>query len=127
MTLAILESPYAGNVKRNVEYAKFCVKDMLKKGEAPIASHLLFTQEGILDDTSPEERKLGINAGHAWLSATEKVVFYLDFGMSNGMKMMMDKVTRLNAELSGSEEPVVIETRHLPPELVKELEEIFPD
>ena len=53
MRLVIVESPYAGDIETNVKYARRCVKDSLMRGEAPIASHLLYTQEGILDDTTP--------------------------------------------------------------------------
>jgi hypothetical protein len=85
MKRVILESPYAGNIEKNIFYAKLCIKDMLKRGEAPIASHLLFTQPGILDDNNPEERKLGIAAGLAWLPVADLQAFYVDYGMSNGM------------------------------------------
>jgi hypothetical protein len=82
----ILESPYAGEVERNINYAKLCLKDSLLRGEAPIASHLLYTQKGILDDTIPQERSLGINAGLAWKSVADKHVFYVDYGYSEGMQ-----------------------------------------
>ncbi|MFH1358598.1 MAG: hypothetical protein ABIH37_01790, partial [archaeon] len=57
--LVILESPFNGDVKKNIKYAKLCMKDCFKRGEYPFASHLLYTQDEILDDTNPEERKLG--------------------------------------------------------------------
>ena len=59
MIRVILESPYAGDIERNVAYARMAVRDSLAKGEAPIASHLLYTQEGILKDEVPEERQWG--------------------------------------------------------------------
>ena len=86
MKRVILESPYAGDVERNIQYARECLKDSLKRGEAPIASHLLYTQKGVLDDNIPEERKLGIDAGLAWKEVADLHVFYIDFGMSKGMK-----------------------------------------
>jgi hypothetical protein len=86
MRLVILESPYAGDVAANEDYARLCVRDSLLRGEAPIASHLLYTQPGILDDTKPMERQLGINAGWAWLRVAEGSVVYLDHGISDGMK-----------------------------------------
>lgn len=86
MKLVILESPYAGNVELNIRYARECVKDSLKKGEAPIASHLLYTQDGILNDDVPHERSLGITAGLAWLKVANLHVCYIDLGISNGMK-----------------------------------------
>lgn len=86
MKLVIIESPYAGDVEKNVEYARLCVKDSLSRGEAPIASHLLYTQPGILNDDIPEERQRGIDAGLAWLKVAEKSVVYADYGISSGMK-----------------------------------------
>ena len=53
MSKVILESPYAGDVERNIEYAKLCMKHSLTMGEAPLLSHLLYTQ--VLDDTIPIE------------------------------------------------------------------------
>jgi hypothetical protein len=118
MKRIVLESPYAGNIARNVEYAKLCVKDMLKRDEAPIASHLLFTQPGILDDLNPEERKLGIEAGQAWLTVAEGVNFYVDFGISSGMEWTLGVVEKLRRPY---------EFRKLPEEVVTELNLKYPD
>lgn len=86
MDRVILESPYAGNVAQNVEYARMCLRDSLLRGEAPIASHLLYTQPGVLDDKIPEERAHGINAGLAWGTVADKTVVYTDYGISKGME-----------------------------------------
>ena len=86
MKLVIIESPYAGDVEANVEYARKCVRDSLSRGEAPIASHLLYTQPGILDDLIPEERKWGIDAGLAWRHVSSGTVVYTDRGISKGME-----------------------------------------
>lgn len=86
MKLVIIESPFAGDVEANIEYARKCVKDSLSKGEAPIASHLLYTQPGILDDNIPEERNWGIDAGLAWRKVAEGTVVYIDRGISKGME-----------------------------------------
>lgn len=85
MRLVIIESPYAGDVATNVEYARRCVRDSLSRGEAPIASHLLYTQAGILDDDNPAERQWGIDAGLAWRSVAQASVVYTDLGISAGM------------------------------------------
>ena len=85
MRRVIIESPYAGNVEANVKYARECMRDSLSRGEAPIAAHLLYTQEGILDDLIPEEREAGINAGLSWLGVCDVQVFYIDLGWSKGM------------------------------------------
>lgn len=89
MRLVALESPYAGNMIQrwlNVRYARRCVRDCLSRNESPVASHLLFTQRGILRDGVPEERRLGINAGLAWSAKAEAMVIYVDRGVSGGMK-----------------------------------------
>lgn len=85
MRLVIIESPYAGDVEANVEYARRCVRDSLSRGEAPIASHLLYTQPNILNDDKPEERQWGIDAGLAWRRVAEASVVYTDRGISAGM------------------------------------------
>jgi hypothetical protein len=95
MRLVVLESPFAGNVERNIAYAKQCLKDCLKRGEAPIASHLLFTQPGILDDSKRDERKLGIAAGHAWIACADALVVYTDRGVSVGMEQGIAEAQRL--------------------------------
>jgi hypothetical protein len=86
MRLVILESPYAGNIAFHEAYARACIRDCLQKGEAPIASHLLYTQPGILRDELPDERQWGIDAGLAWLKVAESSVIYVDFGFTDGMK-----------------------------------------
>ena len=66
MRLVIIESPYAGNVPLNLLYLRACMRDCLSRGEAPFASHALYTQPGVLDDGDPAERAHGIEAGFAW-------------------------------------------------------------
>ena len=95
----ILESPYAGNLERNINYARMCVRDSLHRGEAPIASHLLYTQEGILDDNIESERSLGIDAGLAWKEVADKHVFYVDYGYSKGMLYAKEYATTNNIEI----------------------------
>ena len=96
MKLIIIESPYAGTsawpllawVQRllNVRYARACVRDSLERGEAPIASHLLYTQTGILRDENPKERQWGIDAGLAWHASADYTAVYEDRGITRGMK-----------------------------------------
>lgn len=85
MKLVILESPYSGDVRVNLIYARSALKDSLSRNEAPIASHLLYTQPGVLDDSIVPERKLGMTAGLAWRFAAELQAFYTDLGWSSGM------------------------------------------
>lgn len=99
MIKVILESPYAGDVERNIVYARKCVRDSLLRGEAPIASHLLYTQEGILNDDIPQERQLGIDAGLIWKFVADKHVFYIDYGMSRGMDYALETAKKNNIEI----------------------------
>lgn len=93
MKLVILESPFAGTSNRpiikafqtlqNKRYARRAMLDSLNRGEAPMVSHLLYTQ--VLDDSNINERKQGIDAGLAWRYKAEKTVVYVDHGISKGM------------------------------------------
>lgn len=102
MRLVILESPYAGNAKElkdNIDFARACVRDSLLRGEAPIASHLLYTQEGILNDDIPEERQLGIDSGLAWRKVASALVVYTNRGISKGMKYGIQRAKEAGLEI----------------------------
>jgi hypothetical protein len=55
--LVVVESPYAGNIERNLRYLRACMADCLRRGEAPFASHGLYTQPGVLRDELPKDRQ----------------------------------------------------------------------
>ena len=99
MKRVIIESPYAGDVDRNIEYAREAMRDSILRSEAPIASHLLYTQPGILDDNVPEERALGIEAGLAWLPVADAHVFYTGLGWSRGMRAAYDRAIKIGARV----------------------------
>lgn len=82
----IIESPYAGDIERNLRYLRAALRDSLMRGEAPFASHGLYTLEGVLDDRDPAERELGIEAGLAWGQAAELTAVYQDLGITEGMR-----------------------------------------
>ena len=87
----ILETPYAGDIDANIEFAQKCMHDMIMRGEAPYASHLLYTQPNVLDDNDPDERNAGIMAGFAFKHMEGvHTVAYMDKGMSRGMQMAKD-------------------------------------
>ena len=97
MRRVVIESPYAAPVGtwaplrwwfrlRNRRYARACMRSSLRIGEAPIASHLLYTQPGVLSDARPAERCLGIDAGLAWGIKADAVAVYTDLGISPGMQ-----------------------------------------
>ena len=53
------------------------------RGEAPSASHKLYTD--VLNDDDSEQRRLGIELGYAWINVADLVAFYIDFGISHRM------------------------------------------
>jgi hypothetical protein len=82
----IIESPFAGLIDINKAYGRFAMHDCLvNHNESPYASHLLYTQENVLRDELPDERKLGIEAGFYWRDVSEKTIFYIDLGITPGM------------------------------------------
>lgn len=98
--LVYIESPFKGKdwseTARNVYYARLCVRNSLLRGETPYASHLFFTQTGILSDAIPEERMLGILAGQAIGDKFDLRAIYEDFGISRGMKFGIKRAQQIN-------------------------------
>lgn len=91
-----VESPYRGKGRwpfnvidrwMNVVYARRCLRDCLMRGEAPFASHLLYTQPLVLDDSIEEDRERGIQAGFLWGIQAQRWAIYGDRGVSTGMRI----------------------------------------
>lgn len=95
--VVVIESPFAGNSKRNIKFARECLRDSIMRGETPFASHLLYTQPNVLDDDIPQERKMGIEAGFA-IKHLEgvKTIFYTDLGWSGGMEVALFYCRKFN-------------------------------
>ncbi len=97
MELIIVESPYSGEtheqVEKHITYARRCMKHIISQGGCPFASHLLYTQKGILNDSKEAERKKGIQCGYAWGSQAVGVAFFMDYGMSTGMVAALEHYT----------------------------------
>lgn len=78
--------------------------------EAPYASHLLYTQEGVLDDKIPGERHMGIEAGFVFRNLCKHTVVYTDLGISSGMQYGIDHANDMGH---------TIEFRTLPADLMQ--------
>lgn len=110
----VLESPYGAQdrttppddqrrqIMRNVRYARACARDAVLRGEASVASHLHYTQPGILNDANEDERALGIEAGFSWRPLADASVFYTDLGWSRGMLAGRVHAEQLAAATAGS-------------------------
>ena len=98
-----IESPYAGAtpeiLERNLRYVRACMRDCLLRGETPIASHALYTQPDVLDDSLPADRELGMRAGWNWFAVVDFVAVYVDLGISGGMQRGIVEATRIGRPL----------------------------
>ena len=103
-TIVCIESPFAGRganwLERrydaflNLRYARACLRDSLVRGESPFASHLLYTQRGVLRDGVPSERKHGIDAGLRFQEVAAFVAVYVDRDITPGMRLAMAQADR---------------------------------
>jgi len=84
-----IESPYAGNVVTNVEYAKAAMLDSIKRGETPIVAHLMFPRA--MDDGDPRQRELALRMCRTLRTRCDAVAFYVDLGTSDGMRRAMEE------------------------------------
>jgi hypothetical protein len=84
MRRVFLCSPYRGDIDRNLAYLHTAIGDSVSRGEAPFAPHLIYPQ--VLDDSDPEQRRRGLEAGLSWLRQADCLVAYIDFGYSHGMQ-----------------------------------------
>ncbi len=82
MKLIYVASPYRGDIKKNIEYAKQACRYVLNDGNAFFCPHLLYPQ--ILDDDIPEERRLGISIGKEFLSKSDELWVFGEH-ISHGM------------------------------------------
>lgn len=104
MRLTIIESPYAGDIERHIFYARRAMRHSLLLGEAPYASHLLYTQPRVLRDNVPHEREMGLARGHWFIRAfgnayttcylDAMLAVYTDYGISGGMRAGIDCATK---------------------------------
>lgn len=96
MKLIYVASPFAGDVERNIEYAKQACRTVMDSGHAFFAPHLLYP--AILDDSVPQERQLGTGMGLAMLSRCDELWVFGD-RISNGMRAEMQEAERLGVPI----------------------------
>jgi len=112
LSLVLLESRFAGERERNIKYARLCMADCFTRNEAPFASHLLYTQDHVLDDDIKTERDLGIEAGLLWGEHAEKTVVYEDFGYSEGMKRGIEAAEKTGRLVEYRKLPINVFKKH---------------
>lgn len=82
-------------LRQNIIYARLAVLNSLLRGEAPLASHLLYTQ---VWSEKPELRENGIKAGIEMHYRCDLVALYTDLGVSSGMESAEKHAGLINVE-----------------------------
>jgi hypothetical protein len=105
ITTVMLESPYSGDVLFHVNYARQCMMDSVKRGEAPFVPHLLYTQseksgwaletKGNTDEKHWISREEGLQLAAAWRAKADKTVLYIDHGMTAGMLRAEEEAVKM--------------------------------
>ena len=91
----IIESPFRGEDFQRAAYKRYahqCIADCISRGEAPFASHMLYTEA--LDDNDENQRKAGIRLGSEVGRRMDMTVVYADLGISEGMQRGIDAAKR---------------------------------
>jgi hypothetical protein len=120
---------YAGTYTRyelarqNLVYARLALRDSLRRGEAPIASHLLYTQVWG-EDT--ESRNAGIRAGIEWAHRADRVVLYEHLGESEGMRLAKANAKLINVACEYRRLFAAADARAARAELARDLSPAFP-
>ncbi len=101
--LVYICSPYAGDIGKNVEFAKAACQFSMRQNCTPVAVHLLYPQ--LLDDTDPIQRQTGIRMGLRILEASDEL-WCCGNRISEGMSAELTTAKRLGIpikEISESE------------------------
>ncbi|MFI3255258.1 MAG: DUF4406 domain-containing protein [Eubacteriales bacterium] len=83
MKFIYVASPYAGDVEKNVTFAKDACEFTRQQGHAFFAPHLFYTQ--LLDDSVPEQREQGLKMGITALDRSDEL-WVFGRTISTGMK-----------------------------------------
>lgn len=109
--IVLIESPYSGDIPRNIAYAQRCMYDSRMRGEITLATHLLWTQHHLAPqhfvsdyDEKYEVPNCGRDVSLQQICALRemiqreggKVVFYIDYGYSSGMTHGLEHCKRNN-------------------------------
>lgn len=89
-------SPYAGDVKSNVNNAIRYCRYAINRKKIPVASHLLYPQ--MLNDNIPEEREIGTLYGLSLLAICDEIWCFGD-ELSPGMEKEIKEAKRLKKRI----------------------------
>ena len=86
-------SPYAGDIEKNIEFAKNACQFVMKQGHAFFCPHLLYPS--ILNENNPDERQLGLDMGIAMLKNCDELWCFGE-RISQGMMAEIEEAQRLS-------------------------------
>ena len=93
MNLIYVASPYRGDIKNNIEYAKECCNFVSNQGYNFFCPHLMYTQ--VLNDDITEERELGINLAKEMLLKCDSI-WVFGTNITEGMFFEMEHAKNNN-------------------------------
>lgn len=91
--LIYIASPYAGDIEKNVAFARRACRHAIHQGYIPIAVHLLYPQ--MLDDSDPAERERGLRLGQQLLRRCDELWVCGD-RISSGMAREISEANHLS-------------------------------
>lgn len=89
----------------DIAYGRAAIKDSLMRGEAPIAPHLTYGQNLVLDHSDPQQAHLINVAADMVLEIVDMLAVYVDRGISEAMQARIDYAGELG---------LTVERRSLP-------------
>jgi hypothetical protein len=103
MIPVLVESPFSGSPEemlRNREYLWKCMSWLYTNRYAPVALHALYpylpdgklhsdSEEVLFDGNKLPGRSYALNCNRAWRNLASQVWFFVDHGISSGMKLAM--------------------------------------
>ena len=90
--LVYIASPYAGDIQKNVEFAKAACRYAMEQNCTPVAVHLLYPQ--FLDDHDSIQREAGLRMGHRVLETCDEL-WLCGSRISTGMAMELQEAQKL--------------------------------
>ncbi len=82
--LIYVASPYRGDVKANIDFAKRMAMFVIENDGCPFVPHLMYPQ--FLDDNVEEERALGIELDCDIIAKCDELWAFVDNGLTEGMQ-----------------------------------------
>lgn len=94
--LVFICSPFAGDVRRNLENARRYCMFAVERGAIPLAPHLLYPQ--FMDDRIEAQRSLGISFGLALLGKCDEI-WVFGASITKGMRQEIERARALGTRI----------------------------